>query len=89
MGAISTTKPTLPGKSMQTRIDQFVGASEGQSQRKQVIDSVTQQKYVKFLLELLEGERNEVKRVARSLDMGMNEFIVEAIREKMEKVSGM
>lgn len=84
---ITTTKPTMPSKSLESRINEFIGAAEGnQTKRKQVIDSATNQNYVKFLLEILEPERDLLKKTARSLNMGMNEFIIEAIREKLEKI---
>jgi hypothetical protein len=85
---LKTEKPTLPPRSVQTRINEFIGAVDGiPPQRKQVIDSLTQQKYVKFQIEILENERTEIKTIARRLDMTMNEFIIEAIREKIEKHS--
>lgn len=84
---ITIEKPQISDKSLQTRINNFIGAAEGTTQRKQTIDPNTQQKYVRFSLEILLNERNEIKRLAPLVGMGMNEFIIEAIREKIEKHS--
>lgn len=84
---ISIEKPQMFDKSMQTRINNFIGAAEGTIQRKQTIDPNTQQKYVRFSLEILLNDRNDIKKLAPRLDMGMNEFIIEAIREKIKKHS--
>lgn len=80
-------KPTFSDKIRNDRINKFIGAADGIPQRKQIIDSATQQRYVHFSLEILENERNDVKSLAPRIGMKMNEFIIEAIREKMEKHS--
>lgn len=82
---ITTHKPSLPELSKQTQIDNFIGSTEQQNIRKTIIDPLTNQRYVKFNLEILEHERNEMKTLSKIMYMKMNDFIIEAIREKMER----
>ena len=77
-------KPIIT-QSLATRMQQFIGTVEGQQNKVKTIDQATQQVVGTFRLFIFQNERDEVKSLAGKIGMTMNEYIIEAIREKSEK----